>query len=246
MDEAIQSKEPSSVLVPATESQEATGTAETAEQDDETSAMSLDEGEASESDQNDRPTDVAEGVPTSQLASEIGGGDSEAQREDTPTKLDETSPMDIDSSPSSPTSLESSPEDKTPLPDQISVVAQPREAVQELEEEPTKDVNVVSSERAGPVQLTKSQETHEAKTAKTGSFKPYESPLRYFHAYRFHPNYQETVPGGLRSLTYSNRINPSIPLCPSELAGEQCNETTCEFQHLKSIVAPGKSPQNLW
>ncbi|KAJ4346184.1 hypothetical protein N0V85_009772 [Neurospora sp. IMI 360204] len=147
--------------------------------------------------------------------------------------------MDIDSSPSSPTSLESSPEDKSPLPDQISVVAQPREAAQELEEEPARDVNVVSPEVPDPVQLTRSQETHETTTAKTGSFRPYESPLRYFHAYRFHPSYRDTVSGGLRSLTYSNRINPSIPLCPSEIAGEQCDET-CEFQHIKSIVAPAR------
>ncbi|KAJ4406068.1 hypothetical protein N0V85_004572 [Neurospora sp. IMI 360204] len=228
---------PSSIPVPAADVQEETVAAETAEQDDQTSAMSLDEGEELELDQGDRPTDVSEGILTSQLADEAGGDDSEVQRENTPAKLDETSPMDIDSSPSSPTSLESSPEDRSPLPDQISVVAQPREAAQELEEEPARDVKVVSPEVPDLVQLTRSQETHETTTAKTGSFRPYESPLRYFHAFRFHPSYRDTVSGGLRSLTYSNRINPSIPLCPSEIAGEQCDET-CDFQHIKSIVAP--------
>ncbi|KAH7634322.1 hypothetical protein B0T09DRAFT_316244 [Sordaria sp. MPI-SDFR-AT-0083] len=236
----------SSILIPASDGQGAAVSGETAEQDDQTSAMSIDEGEELESGQGDHsnngPTDVSEGIPTSQLANEVGGVDSEAQRENTPAKLDETSPMEIDSSPSSPASLESSPDEngndsQSPLPEQISVVAQPREAVQELEDEPARDVNAVSPEVPNPVQLTRSQETHETTAAKTGSFRPYESPLRCFHAYRFHPSYRDTVPGGLRSLTYSNRINPSIPLCPSEIAGEQCDET-CEFQHIKSIVAP--------
>ncbi|KAK3949900.1 hypothetical protein QBC32DRAFT_363868 [Pseudoneurospora amorphoporcata] len=240
------SSESSSILIPAADGQEAAASAETAEQDDQMSAMSIGEGEELESDQgnhsNNRPTDVSEGIPTAQLANKVDDGESQAQRENTPAKLDETSPMETDSSPSSPTSLESSPEDnnndsQSSLPEQISLVAQPREADQELEDEPARDVNVVSPEVSVPVQLTRSQETHKTTTAKTGSFKPYESPLRYFHAYRFHPSYRDTVPGGLRSLTYSNRINPSIPLCPSEIAGEQCDET-CEFQHMKSIVAP--------
>ncbi|EGZ76556.1 hypothetical protein NEUTE2DRAFT_98481 [Neurospora tetrasperma FGSC 2509] len=227
----------SSIPVRAADGREETVPAETVEQDDPTSTMSLDEGEELELDQAGQPTNMSEGIPSSQPVDEAGRGDSEVQRENTPAKLDETLPMDIDSSPSSPTSLDSSPEDSSHLPDQISVAAQPREAAQELEEEPARDVNVVSPEVPNPVQLTRSQETHETTAAKTGSFRPYESPLRYFHAYRFHPSYRDTVPGGLRSLTYSNRINPSIPLCPSEIAGEQCDET-CDFQHIKYIVAP--------
>lgn len=246
----------SAVLIPAADSQGAAVATETSEEDDQTSAMSIDEGEASESDQdnqsNNLRTGVSEGIPTSQPANGAGGHEPQVEREDTPAKVDETSPMEIDSSPSSPTSQESCPKDATndsqsPLPEQISLVAQPREADQELEleEEAARDVNVVSSKVPGLGQLTKSQETHETTTVtKKDSFTPYESPLRYFHAYRFHPLYRETVPGGLRSLTYSNRIDPSKPLCPTEIAGEQCDET-CEFQHLKSIVAPGKSPRNL-
>ncbi|KAM5346831.1 hypothetical protein ACJ41O_009836 [Fusarium nematophilum] len=39
------------------------------------------------------------------------------------------------------------------------------------------------------------------------SFVPYESPLQCFRAYRFHPQYKDSVSGGLRSLTYSNKID---------------------------------------
>lgn len=73
---------------------------------------------------------------------------------------------------------------------------------------------------------------------------PYESPLRYFHAYRFHPEYQGAVAGGLKSLTYSNRIDPEKEMCPFELSGEQCPDN-CQFQHFGSIGPPGESCHTL-
>jgi len=71
------------------------------------------------------------------------------------------------------------------------------------------------------------------------TFRPYTSPLRYFHAYRYHSDYPSTVAGGLKSLTYSNRIDPKKVLCPYELAGQQCPEN-CDFQHFGSISIPGE------
>ncbi|EON95947.1 hypothetical protein UCRPA7_8600 [Phaeoacremonium minimum UCRPA7] len=71
------------------------------------------------------------------------------------------------------------------------------------------------------------------------SFVPYESPLQYFHAYRFHPNYSKSVPGGLKSLTYSNRIDTKKEVCPYELDGQACPKgDDCEFQHFQKMAAP--------
>ncbi|KAI1818525.1 hypothetical protein GGS20DRAFT_527426 [Poronia punctata] len=65
----------------------------------------------------------------------------------------------------------------------------------------------------------------------------YKSPLSYFHAYRFHPKYFEDVPGGLKSTTFSSRIDPMREVCPVVLAGEACPKgPKCEYQHFDSMV----------
>lgn len=69
-------------------------------------------------------------------------------------------------------------------------------------------------------------------------FTPYKSPLRVFRAYRFHPNFKKEVHGGLRSLTYSHRIDANKEFCRFEVAGGVCNDTTCDLQHFKSIILP--------
>jgi hypothetical protein len=67
------------------------------------------------------------------------------------------------------------------------------------------------------------------------------SPLHYFKAFRYHPKYRETVHGGLKSVTYSNHINPKQALCPDELDGRVCPRgAACEFQHFKSMTVPGE------
>ncbi|XXH05740.1 class II myosin [Hypoxylon texense] len=67
----------------------------------------------------------------------------------------------------------------------------------------------------------------------------YRSPLSYFRAYRFHPNFFDEVAGGLKSMTYSSRIDPMRPLCPYMLSEGQCpNGNACEFQHFDSMVVP--------
>lgn len=69
----------------------------------------------------------------------------------------------------------------------------------------------------------------------------YESPLRYFHAFRFHPGYHEGVSGGLKSLTFSNRIDPKKEMCPDEWEGNDCPRgEACQFQHFQDIVPPGE------
>ncbi|KAG6049750.1 hypothetical protein E4U39_005497 [Claviceps sp. Clav50 group G5] len=71
------------------------------------------------------------------------------------------------------------------------------------------------------------------------SFLPYETPLQYFHAYRFHPSFTQSVAGGLRSLTYSNKIDVKKELCPDELASQSCPRgRDCDYQHFETIRAP--------
>ncbi|KAH7037356.1 uncharacterized protein B0I36DRAFT_359067 [Microdochium trichocladiopsis] len=64
----------------------------------------------------------------------------------------------------------------------------------------------------------------------------YHSPLEYFRAYRFHPRFFEEVTGGLKSLTYSSKIDVEQMLCPSESVGEECLDSTCEYQHFNKMV----------
>ncbi|KAI1617668.1 hypothetical protein EDD36DRAFT_479580 [Exophiala viscosa] len=69
-------------------------------------------------------------------------------------------------------------------------------------------------------------------------FVPYKTPLSAFKTFRFHQDYNNTVKSGYRSLTYSNNIDPSRPLCPTELSGESCSDPTCEEQHFRQIGLP--------
>lgn len=79
-----------------------------------------------------------------------------------------------------------------------------------------------------------------ASDAPKTAFVPYESPLRYFQAYRFHPEYSQCISGGLRSLTYSNKIDVKQEVCPDELANQSCPRgSECEYQHFENMQAPG-------
>ncbi len=72
------------------------------------------------------------------------------------------------------------------------------------------------------------------------SYLAYDSPLRYFHSFRFHPDFSKVVAGGLRSVTFSNKIDAKLPLCPDELAGNTCPRgKNCHFQHFAEMNAPG-------
>ncbi|KAM7205315.1 protein red1 [Rhypophila sp. PSN 637] len=162
------------------------------------------------------------------------------QRAGSPASDDDPAPMDIESSSPSPSAnltpfsndvvndetQPAEPSSSEAVLEQLSSATKSREAVQEIEGQPTREVHVVLY----PLNLETEQQP------KSG-FVPYESPLRYFRAYRFHPSYPETVRGGMKSLTYNNQIDPQKPFCPTELAGEQC-PADCEFQHLRSIGVP--------
>jgi hypothetical protein len=86
-----------------------------------------------------------------------------------------------------------------------------------------------------------SEQTERHPTISAEDVLSYQSPLRYFHAYRFHPKFLDEVPGGLKSMTFSSRIDVSRPLCPSFVDGGQCpNGPSCEFQHFDNMVLSGE------
>lgn len=72
-------------------------------------------------------------------------------------------------------------------------------------------------------------------------FTPYETPLKMFRAYRFHPEFTREVGGGFKSITYSNKIRPEKEFCRYELAGGVCNDSTCDFQHFRDVGLAGAS-----
>lgn len=72
------------------------------------------------------------------------------------------------------------------------------------------------------------------------NYTPYQTPLQYFHSYRFHPRFSQCVAGGLRSLTYSNRIDAQKEVCPDQLGGQACPRgEKCQYQHFESMRAAG-------
>ncbi|KAE8454575.1 hypothetical protein EG329_000198 [Mollisiaceae sp. DMI_Dod_QoI] len=56
--------------------------------------------------------------------------------------------------------------------------------------------------------------------SKTPLYTPYESPLKRFRAYRFHPEFSHSVSGGLRSKTYNDAVLTALG-SPEEFTGEQ-------------------------
>ncbi|KAM3453608.1 hypothetical protein MY3296_003639 [Beauveria thailandica] len=104
---------------------------------------------------------------------------------------------------------------------------------------------LLSAGRPEPAPTEQEREVQERAPETAGStpvqssYLAYDSPLRYFRSYRFHPDFSKVVAGGLRSATYSNKIDPKLPLCPDELAGTVCPRgKNCHFQHFAEMSAP--------
>ena len=70
-------------------------------------------------------------------------------------------------------------------------------------------------------------------------FTPYRSPLTSLKNFRFDSRFVDLVAGGYKSMTYSNKIDPRRPLCPTELQDGICNDSTCEEQHLQDATLKG-------
>ncbi|KAI1417217.1 hypothetical protein F5Y13DRAFT_152288 [Hypoxylon sp. FL1857] len=113
-----------------------------------------------------------------------------------------------------------------------------RELILSVPENPVGEVQNSSSHE--PPLLTSTQDEPELEQRpQLEDLLSYRSPLGYFRAYRFHPKYFDEVAGGLKSMTYSSKIDPMRPVCPYALSGEQCPDgNNCEFQHFESMVLP--------
>ncbi|KJZ74844.1 hypothetical protein HIM_05753 [Hirsutella minnesotensis 3608] len=150
---------------------------------------------------------------------------------------DEPSP-DISMSPASVTqSAEVLPESAHSEGQSILTSSPVDEAEDAVAEQPAAETDrSVANQKSGePQQARQESRVLAAKT----QFVPYETPLQYFRAYRFHPDFQKSVAGGLRSLTYSNKIDVRKEVCPDELAGVPCPRgKQCEYQHFENMKAP--------
>lgn len=60
-----------------------------------------------------------------------------------------------------------------------------------------------------------------------------------FKDYRFHPKYSADVQGGFKSLTYSNKIDPSEFICSNELSEGTCHDAECTDQHFRDMAVSG-------
>ena len=79
----------------------------------------------------------------------------------------------------------------------------------------------------------------EDRSLSASRFVPYQSPLSSLKSFRFHPQFNELVKNGYRSLTYSNNIDAKKPLCATELDGQMCMDVKCEDQHFGSMALSG-------
>ncbi|XP_051975126.1 zinc finger C3H1 domain-containing protein isoform X1 [Xyrauchen texanus] len=64
---------------------------------------------------------------------------------------------------------------------------------------------------------------------------PYHSPLLVFKSYRFSPYYRTKEKLSLRSVTYSNVIEPKKCFCRFDLTGT-CNADDCPWQHMRNCT----------
>ncbi|KAK8061360.1 hypothetical protein PG994_007726 [Apiospora phragmitis] len=118
-----------------------------------------------------------------------------------------------------------------------SIPAQPVEPASE----PTAQATSGEVQLRSPVErslLTMTQAEEQPTLLSSKDLLSYQSPLRFFRAYRFHPKYMDEVRGGLRSKTYSSRVNYNLPLCPSSDERKTClNGPGCQYQHFSDMLA---------
>lgn len=177
-------------------------------------AVSEDAGKdgSSETTSDTSSDDDASGLPDASDEEDVSMDDGSDESDDEVSDADE---------PAEAQAAEPTSEEDIAIHDQVHAQVEPRE-------ESAERLDVASTQ------------TTALPTAPRSSFVPYDSPLHYFHSFRFHPEFHDQVQGGLRSLTYSNQIDARQPLCPDELAGRDCPRgSECEFQHFDVIQAPG-------
>ncbi|KAF4998163.1 hypothetical protein FGRMN_3367 [Fusarium graminum] len=102
----------------------------------------------------------------------------------------------------------------------------------DTESETSREVDNLASRSS--LELTNAQvvvpKASQASDGPETTFVPYQTPLQYFRAYRFHPQYDSSVAGGLRSLTYSNKIDVTREVCPDQLTQGVCPRGTNKYK----------------
>ncbi|KAF3010945.1 hypothetical protein E8E13_010283 [Curvularia kusanoi] len=142
------------------------------------------------------------------------------ESDDSESESDEESQSELgDSSPS-----RHAVESNTNVADDLAPESQPQNSV----------VIVPAAEQSHNVAVIEEPEP------KPPKFTPYESPLRLFKSYRYHPNFSQDIDGGFLSMTYSHQIDPEKPLCPFESAGGSCNDPECPNQHFRGMGITGE------
>lgn len=210
--------------------------------------ISTDSDEESEDDLNDVAAASKADVHTGTSVDEASAAEASADEDEDESEDEDGDRMDLESSDAS--SEEYSPEpaavpvSSLPL-SQPSNTGRPNLAddlAPELQPTAEQQIGVteaVSSTNRGQRVLTPVQ----VNTASSNStnFKPYESLLKNFKGYRYHPDYPREVQGGYRSLTYSHQIDPNKELCRYEVASGVCNDSSCDYQHFRDMGVSGAS-----
>ena len=136
--------------------------------------------------------------------------------------------------------------------DSSLVVSEIRESSNDLapELQPPKEEQLTTDQRVNAVsrlfltlQIRMAKMQLQSPRYEIDRFTTYESPLRSFKAYRFHPQYSIDVPGGFRSMTYSHCIDANKEICPFEAVGGHCNDAKCEYQHFAKMGVTGASQE---
>lgn len=195
-------------------------------------------------DQDMKPSDSEESEPPEVAGYPQSGSDSMKVSDDDHETTDvvrELSPTAV-VAPAEPASSLMTSKRTSPAPHDIRDTQPADELAPELQPEPQNQpltVNPVCNPYRGGCDADFSQVLQKPLSAAQPYFKPYESPLKTFKAYRYHPQYPFEVPGGFRSMTYSHTIDQERPLCPFEAMGGTCNDAACNFQHFRSMGLSG-------
>ncbi|KAH8711999.1 hypothetical protein GQ44DRAFT_776339 [Phaeosphaeriaceae sp. PMI808] len=180
------------------------------------------------------PPDIEEEIPNTQLED----GYSEADVATNQLEVGDEA-MDIASS-SSDDSDSDSDSDMSSQAGNVEITP----AHRAIQQQPNIPNDLAQEVQPGPELLPGPEPEPEPATHKeeeVPKFTPYESPLRIFKSYRYHPNFAADVPGGFLSNTYSHQIDAEKPMCQYETAGGTCNDPDCVYQHFNSTGITGET-----
>ncbi|KAI4755970.1 hypothetical protein E4T52_11851 [Aureobasidium sp. EXF-3400] len=215
------------------------------------STGSEDESEDGASDAAAASSAQKKDAPTGTSVDDASASDTSADEEDDDENMDESEDedrMDLESS-------DGSSEDYSPKPAAIPSSALPpsqssNNSKLNLADDLAPELQPTAEQQVGVSEavslLNRSQRVLTVVQVNTTesngtTFKPYESLLKNFKGYRYHPDYPHEVSSGYRSLTYSHQIDPNKELCRYEVASGVCNDSSCEYQHFSDMAVSGAS-----